>query len=410
MALTQVRVKLENTWTVLTYNSATGRYEAELTAPGTSIHQPGGYYSLTAEATNATGQTTQISGAQLQGLRLVVRETTAPDLTLTSPPAGYVTTDSPKIVFRASDEPGGSGIDTASGQAAIDGVPVPCTVAAAGTAYSLTIQAQGLSEGPHTVTASIADRDGNRTTASAAYIVDTVPPVLLLTVDDLHRVVDVASLEVSGYAADATAGIASVTVAGAPAQLGEDGRFSVIVPLAVGENHIAAVVTDNAGLTSSQTLYRIRLITDRTRADRDALDVLLAKPMEQWTAAELSWFNAGVLRGGYCADDLNRVGLAVELIAGWMHQAGYLAPVSPKINWTALDAPVQSQMGTYLSNVETVRDTFPLEGAPEVPPDMDDLELQEANDIETILVRADETLTMLSKSFWVCGEPVCGGY
>ena len=88
MALTQVRVKLENTWTVLTYNAATGRYEAELTAPGTSIHQPGGYYSLTVEARNATGQTASLSGEQYKALRLVVRETAAPTLTLLSPPAG----------------------------------------------------------------------------------------------------------------------------------------------------------------------------------------------------------------------------------------------------------------------------------------------------------------------------------
>ena len=116
-----------------------------------------------------------------------------------------------------------------------------------------------------------------------------------------------------------------------------------------------------------------------------------------------------MVRGAYNASDLNRVGLAVELIAGWMHQAGYLAPVSPKKDWALLDAPVQSQMDTYLANVAALRDQFPLQ-ALEVPADMEDLELQEANDIETILVRADETLEMLSKSFWVCGEPVCGGY
>ena len=409
MALTQVRVKLEDTWTVLTYNAATGRYEGELTAPGTSIHQPGGYYSLTVEARNATGQTASLSGEQYKALRLVVRETAAPVLTLLSPPAGYVTTASPAIVFRASDEAGGSGIDTASGQAAIDGVSVPCTVAVSGTAYSLTIQARSLAEGPHTVTAAISDRDGNRTGASAAYTVDTVPPALSLVMESLHRVVEDARLVVSGYARDATSGIGEVTVAGIRAELEEKGRFSVAVPLEVGENRIQVTARDRAGLTASQELYRLRMITDRTQEDRDVLDALLAKPLEDWTAAERSWFDAGVVRGAYNADDLNRVGLAVELIAGWMHQAGYLAPVAPKTDWEPLDVPVRSQMTAYLADVAALRDQFPLQ-APEVPADMEDLELQEANDIETILVRADETLEMLSKSFWVCGEPVCGGY
>ena len=409
MALTQVRVKLEDTWTVLTYNAATGRYEGELTAPGTSIHQPGGYYSLTVEAKNATGQTASLSGEQYKALRLVVRETAAPTLTLLSPPAGYVTTASPTIVFRASDEAGGSGIDTASGQASIDGVSVPCTVAVSGTAYSLTIQARSLAEGPHTVTAAISDRDGNRTEASAAYTVDTVPPSLFLVMESLHRVVDDAQIVVSGYARDATSGIASVTVAGIAAEVGDKGAFSVAVPLEVGENRIQVTARDRAGLTASQELYRLRMITDRAQEDRDVLDALLAKPLEHWTAEELAWFGEGVVRGAYNASDLNRVGLAVELIAGWMHQAGYLAPVSPKKDWALLDAPVQSQMDTYLANVAALRDQFPLQ-ALEVPADMEDLELQEANDIETILVRADETLEMLSKSFWVCGEPVCGGY
>ena len=290
MALTQVRVKLEDTWTVLTYNAATGRYEGELTAPGTSIHQPGGYYSLTVEAKNATGQTASLSGEQYKALRLVVRETAAPTLTLLSPPAGYVTTASPTIVFRASDEAGGSGIDTASGQASIDGVSVPCTVAVSGTAYSLTIQAQGLSEGPHTVTAAISDRDG--TAASAAYTVDTVPPSLFLVMESLHRVVDDAQIVVSGYARDATSGIASVTVAGIAAEVGDKGAFSVAVPLEVGENRIQVTARDWAGLTASQELYRLRMITDRAQEDRDVLDALLAKPLDGGGAG-LVWRGRG---------------------------------------------------------------------------------------------------------------------
>ena len=176
MALTQVRVKVEGEWVTLTYNSATGRYEAQYTFGSTSIHQPGGYYNIEAEAANSTGQTDSVSGTILPALRQVVRETAAPTLELVSPPAGWLTTANPTFIFRAQDEAGGSGIDTSSAKATIDGVSVPCTVTTDGAGYQISVSGQTLSEGPHTVTAAISDRDGNQTTASAAYQVDTIPP------------------------------------------------------------------------------------------------------------------------------------------------------------------------------------------------------------------------------------------
>lgn len=114
MAITKVRVNLEGVWTTLTYNSSTARWEGNITPAGTSIHQPGGYFSLTAEATNSNGQTDTLTGSQIQSLRLVVRETTAPVVTLISPAQGWLTTNTPRFVFEASDEAGGSGIDTSS--------------------------------------------------------------------------------------------------------------------------------------------------------------------------------------------------------------------------------------------------------------------------------------------------------
>ena len=96
MALTQVRARIGTEWVTLTYNDATGRYEGTLTPPGTSIHQPGGYYSVEVEATNDSGDTASISGTQLASLRLVVQETTAPVVTLVFPAQGYLTTSAPR--------------------------------------------------------------------------------------------------------------------------------------------------------------------------------------------------------------------------------------------------------------------------------------------------------------------------
>ena len=45
MAIKQVRVKINNAWTVLTYNSDTGNYEATIAAPNiTSYNINDGHY------------------------------------------------------------------------------------------------------------------------------------------------------------------------------------------------------------------------------------------------------------------------------------------------------------------------------------------------------------------------------
>lgn len=89
MAITQVRARINGTWHTLTYNSAAGKYEATITAPGaTSYHQNGGYYNVTVEAVNDAGTTATADGSTLDGLRLVVREKVAPVITTSRPLPG----------------------------------------------------------------------------------------------------------------------------------------------------------------------------------------------------------------------------------------------------------------------------------------------------------------------------------
>lgn len=408
MALTQVRAKFNGAWTVLAYNAATGRYEGTITPTATSAHQTGGYYSLEVEATNATGQTTTLTGAQYNGLRLVVRETAAPTLTLVSPPAGYLTTGSPTFVFSAQDEAGGSGVDPSMANATIDGAAVPCTVTQSGDGYSITFAGNGLSDGPHVVSVSISDYDGNETTVSAAYTVDTVPPVLTVTAPDLHRVVDWTQVEVAGCARDTTAGVASVTVAGNVVAVDSHGRFSAVVPLQVGVNEIQVQATDNAGLTTTKSVWMLRMITDRTQADVDKVTALAAKAWADFTEEEKTFW-LGVVRGAYNATDMNRVGIAAEYIAGVMVEYGYAPVVNAKKDWTQTDIPTQSQTETYLDNVSAIQALVPI-AEPAVPPDMEAFTFGEANDIETILVQADQLFPLMERSVIYAGEGFAGEF
>jgi hypothetical protein len=116
MAISKVRVQINGTWTNLTYNSATGAYEATITAPSTtSYNRTGGYYPVTVEATNSVGTITTVNDSHStlgNSCKLRVQETVKPTVTIASPTSGArVTNNKQPVVFNVVDESGGSGID-----------------------------------------------------------------------------------------------------------------------------------------------------------------------------------------------------------------------------------------------------------------------------------------------------------
>ena len=66
------------------------------------------------------------------------------------------------------------------------------------------------------------------------------------------------------------------------------------------------------------------LITDRSRADLDALRDMLSTPMSDWTAEQLAAFNLAASKGAYNYTDLNRVIAAMDDINERLTQAGYV--------------------------------------------------------------------------------------
>ena len=162
--------------------------------------------------------------------------------------------------------------------------------------------------------------------------------------------------------------------------------------------------------TTSFTLYYglLNLITDRTQADVNYVVRLSTKSWNNMSEKEKADWESG-LKGAYNASDLNRVGNAVVYVAGRLTKAGYLVPVSPKIDWTASDIPKESDMRTYLSDVDTLRNALTvLPGTPEVPEDMERLTYKEANDIERILLAVDGLITKMINSYFYSNEIFCG--
>ncbi|MBU5627700.1 hypothetical protein KQI82_12350 [Oscillibacter sp. MSJ-2] len=265
MAISQVRARINSTWHTLTYNSATGKYEATITAPGaTSYHQSGGYYNVTVEATNDAGTTATADGSTLDGLKLVVKEKVAPVITILSPTSGaYVTNSKQPVVFNVVDESGGSGVDLSSLVVKLDGAAVASSAIAStaiANGYSVTYTpVSALSDGPHTVQITCSDHDGNAAAAkSTTYTVDTVPPVLNVTAPTDGLITNATALTVRGTTNDATSSPVSVAIKlngtdqGA-VTVGSDGAFTKAVVLSEGSNTIVVTATDAAGKTSSVT-------------------------------------------------------------------------------------------------------------------------------------------------------------
>jgi hypothetical protein len=266
LAIKTVRAQVNGTWYTLTYNSATGAYEATVTAPGsTSYNLSGGYYNVTVEATNDAGTTATADGSTLTGLRLVVKETVAPVISILSPSSGaYVTNSKQPVVFTVTDESGGSGVNTDSVVVKLDGTAVASstlTKTAITNGYSYTYTpASAMSDGAHTVTISASDNDGNAATAkSTTFTVDTVPPTLNVTSPVDGLITNSPNIVVKFSTNDATSSPVTVTIEmngkdQGTATVASDGTGSKSLTLPTeGDNTIVVTATDAAGKSSSVT-------------------------------------------------------------------------------------------------------------------------------------------------------------
>lgn len=154
------------------------------------------------------------------------------------------------------------------------------------------------------------------------------------------------------------------------------------------------------------------LIFDRSQADVDRANELNGKVYAGWdsmSAAEKAEWLAG-MKGAYNAKDANRVGEAVEYVAGELaalpalvnayrqekevyYNQALVAPydpalivVSPKKDWTVEGFMPASAAASYLADIELLRRQLPLSAdCPETPRTMRYMSFHEANAIEQIL-------------------------
>ena len=171
-----------------------------------------------------------------------------------------------------------------------------------------------------------------------------------------------------------------------------DGAWTATVERAADDTYavaLTAVIAAGVSTNDALTLYYglLSLITDRTRAD-----------VENETD-----------KGFYNASDLNRVGAAVEYIAGRFAALGYACPVTVKKDWLTSGAPTASQMETYRQNIVTLRRQIAvMQSTPNAPASMAGLNYVKANNIEQILLDLDALITNITKSWYFSGELYAG--
>lgn len=183
-----------------------------------------------------------VAGNSAQRSLAVTRDSTPPQLTLTTPAEGAkVAGDSVQVEGQAQDA-------------------TPLTVRVSG--MSAAIEPDGhfqlsvtVAQGPVSLEVVATDAAGNTTRLVRGIRVNTTPPRLDLTAPASGTVTEESSIEVSGFAraADRTDTV-RVEIAGTEHGVRADGSFSVQVPLEVGLNTLSVTAVDGYGLRTSRTV------------------------------------------------------------------------------------------------------------------------------------------------------------
>jgi hypothetical protein len=271
MAIASVKFTVNGTQYAATYNSTSGKWEATITAPGaTSFNLAGGFYPVSATATNSAGTSTTVTTSDATlgaSLKLVVKEKVKPTISITSPGAGaHLADNTPTITAQLRDETNGSGVKLSTFALKLDATTYNSgssgmSIATVSGGYDVTFTPQSaLSDGEHTITVTVSDNDGNAATAATrSFITNTIPPTLNVTAPADGLVTATAAQTVTGTTNGAQGSAVTVKIALNGVDQGtitvdSGGNFSKSVTLAEGSNSIVVTSTDLAGQVSSVTL------------------------------------------------------------------------------------------------------------------------------------------------------------
>lgn len=149
------------------------------------------------------------------------------------------------------------------------------------------------------------------------------------------------------------------------------------------------------------------LITDRTQADAERVKALAAKGFAAMSAGERAEWLAG-MKGAYNAADLNRVGTALNYLAGRLGPiCGRSIPWTAKTDWAVTDIPTASQAEAYRQQIQDIRDALAYPAGTPDAPQLARLTYTGANEIERILKLCEALIVNVANSFRHTGAAEC---
>ena len=154
------------------------------------------------------------------------------------------------------------------------------------------------------------------------------------------------------------------------------------------------------------------LITDRTTADLKHWEYLRDKGFANMTETERAEWLSGNMKGSYHSTDLNRVGTALNYLRDRLTEAGYMSyttTFTAKTNWTVTSIPTAEDLTYYLKCVSNIREAMAqFETTPPSPTDTGALNIDEANNIEKILIDVEILINNMLAARIFCNDVFAG--
>lgn len=152
----------------------------------------------------------------------------------------------------------------------------------------------------------------------------------------------------------------------------------------------------------------MNLITDRTAADVVRWKTLHDKGWEAMTAEEQAEWIGG-MKGSYNYTDMNRVESAVRELEARFLEKGTVLSLTTKTDWTLAGLPSKADMIRYFRNVAEIRAAVVVDlNTPAAPTTATMFDYKKANDVEKILLAANNWLDRIEASQMYSGDLYLG--
>ena len=111
----------------------------------------------------------------------------------------------------------------------------------------------------------------------------------------------------------------------------------------------------------------------------------------------------------YNITDLNRVGQAMRDVAARLRACGFDVVVTPRTDWVWTDRATPAAAKRYLNNLRKIRNALKLfASTPPAPDGARPFTAEEANNIEKILIDAEDMVQRTMQCWYFCGDLYAG--